>query len=227
VKLTPFEAKRIENGDSIALGTILEYTSREHLPTELEIGIVEMDIPVEPDIWINNERPVTATNTFHAPDSDSEDDDDEPTAPATWRPFANDIPSHPPPPPSPQPPVDGDRITLPSILNLPGIQMSLIGIPDLTSASLNSDAMHHHNHHPIIDLTVGNSWVAPEPVIEIGSDHNSEYDEDNEEEEGNKQQSGFTFPYEYNADDKHSFNGVTQIPETQVFERMDDPPNIV
>jgi FHA domain len=227
-KLNPFEAKKIENGDSIVLGTVLEHTSREHLPTELEIGLVEMDVPIEPDVWVTNERPGTTTNSFHPPDSDSEGEDDEPTISLTWKPFVNDIPHLPPLPHSSQRPIDADRIRLPPILHLPGIHMGAVGVPEHSStSSLNGDAIHHH-HTTIIDLTDGSSWVAPGPIhmggIEATSDRDGEYDEDNEEEDDNKQQSGYALPYGYEAEDKQSINVVTLIPETQVFVRIDDPP---
>lgn len=224
-KLVPYVAKLVENGDCIALGTVLEYTSREHLPTELEIGIVEMDVPIESDPWATNERPGT-TNSFHPPDSDSEGEDNEPTASMTWRPFFSDIQTLRPPPPPSQPPIDVDRITLPPILHLP-IQIGAAGVPDHSStSSLSGDAIHHH-HNPIIDLTDGNSWAAPVPVNIVGidstSDRDGEYEEDNEEED-DKQRSDYAFPYEYDAEDKPPIVRVTQIPDVQVFERMDDPP---
>lgn len=61
-----------------------------HLPTDLEVSIVPMNKENTRDMESARqvELPPFASNSFHAPDSDSEDEGNQPSLPTTWKPFA-------------------------------------------------------------------------------------------------------------------------------------------
>ena len=108
-KLTPEQPHKLSNTDHIRLGCPLETTSTvaqaEHLPTELEVGILAMHgappfIPPGSTSQRDLHDPAhpntskVATNSFHAPDDDDEDDEADEAASRTtttgfWRPFGN------------------------------------------------------------------------------------------------------------------------------------------
>ena len=81
-KLIPFVPRDVFDGDCITLGTILEPTGRsttEHLPTDLEVGITEIDGHTDINSWMPTATTTSETrNSFHAPqDSDSESEDEQ------------------------------------------------------------------------------------------------------------------------------------------------------
>lgn len=212
-KCTPFEPKRVQNGDVIKLGTTLEYTSHtteKHLPTELELGIVEIDSPIAnfpPTMPV-----LPPTNSFHAPiDSDSESDDSDGPIflpKLVLKPFAA----------APQPLLERsqgfDREASSAVTSVNGV-----GGEVAPSQPAQLPAM--------IDLTEETPFVAVEPVhmecISLVSDdeHGEEPEEEEEEYTGH---GDYAFPYEYDTEDKESVNGEFQVPETQIFTTMANPP---
>jgi len=215
-KCTPFEPKRVQNGDVIKLGTTLEYTSHtteKHLPTELEVGIVENDSPIAnfpPTMPV-----LPPTNSFHAlMDSDSESDDSDgpillPTL--VLKPFAT----------APQPLLERsqgfDREGSSAVTSVNGVGGE---VAPSQPAQLPS----------MIDLTEETPYVAVEAVhMEcISSVSDDEREEEREEEEEEEEEytghGDYAFPYEYDTEDKESVNGEFQVPETQVFTTMGNPP---
>jgi hypothetical protein len=214
-KCTPFEPKRVQNGDVIKLGTTLEYTSHtteKHLPTELELGIVEIDSPIAnfpPTMPV-----LPTTNSFHAPvDSDSDSDySDGPIflPKLVLKPFATAL----------QPPLlersqGFDREGSSAVTSVNGL-----GGEVAPSQPAQLPAM--------IDLTEETPYVAVEPVhmqcISLVSDDEREEEREEEEEEYTGH-GDYAFPYEYDTEDKESVNGEEfQVPETQIFTTMANPP---
>ena len=240
-KLIPFLPRDVFDGDCITLGTILEATGRstaQHLPTDLEVGIMEIDGRTDIDSWMPAPAAAAATtttttietrNSFHPPqDSDSESEEEPQPQPqpirSTWKPFA----SRP----------DIDIIVPESHLRAePFIREH----SSSTSINIELPAIHQQppqqpqQSSPLIDLTTDNPWVISEPVhmecIEVNSDQDGEYDEEEEyyddeeeEDEDDEERSDYGFPYEYSTEAKESVNEQTQIPETQSFHRMENPP---
>jgi hypothetical protein len=223
-KLLPLVPRNVFDGDTITLGSILEATGRstKHLPTDLEIGIMEMDGPADINSWIPAGTTTSETrNSFHAPqDSDSESEDEEqpqlPPIPTTWKPFAS------------RPDID-IMVSESHIRAEPFVRE----LSSSTSVNIEVPAQQYQPHQapPIIDLTTENLWVVPEPAhvecTQIDSGLDEEYDEDEEyydeeDEDEDEEPSDYEFPYEYDTKDKESVNGETQISETQFF-----PPIIV
>jgi hypothetical protein len=185
---------QVHNGDIITLGTVLEATGRnvEHLPTELEIAI--MDNPADPNLWGAGRPTTMSTNSFYPP-LDSESEADDLPARKPWKPFARDM--------------DASYV---SFVREQSSSTSINGdvVPSAQPAQPTQPS-------PLIDLTVdSNPWVAAEPVhtayIEI-SDNDDDYDDDDDED-----RSDYEFPYEYDTEDKESVNGETQISKTQITE---------
>ena len=212
-KCVPFLPKRIQNGDVVKLGTALEYTSRtteKHLPTELEVGIVEMDIPSTTTNTHPYQPVPTSTNSFHAPlDSDSESEEEEPhlLPKLVLRPFAS------------QGAEEFQREASSAVTSVDGRVGEL--------------APSQPAQVPVIDLTTEETpYVAVEPVhmecVSLISDDEpedpeEEEDEDEEEEEEYTGHVDYTFPYEYDTEDKESVNGDFQVPETQIFPAFQNP----
>jgi len=212
-KCTPFESKRVQNGDIIKLGTTLEYNSHtreKHLPTELKLGIIEIDSPIAnfpPTMPV-----LPTTNSFHAPmDSDSESDDsDGPILlpKLVLKPFAT----------APQPLLERsqgfDREESSAVTRVNGV-----GGEVAPSQPAQLPAM--------IDLTKETPYVAVELVhmecISLVSDDERE-EESEEEEEKYTSHGAYACPYEYDMEDKESVNGEFQVPETQIFTTMANPP---
>jgi len=230
-KCQPFEPKRVQNGDVIKLGTTLEYTSRtteKHLPTELELGIVEIASPImfslsptapmgfslPPTIPVlNTTITTTTTNSFHAPmdsDSDSDSSDEHLLLPKiVLKPFIA----------QPQSMGEGmgfDREASSGVTSVNGVGGEVA--PSQPAQLPN-----------MIDLTEETPYVAVEPVhmecISLVSD--DEREEEPEEEEEEEEYTGhqdYAFPYEYDTEDKESVNGEFQAPETQIFTTLANPP---
>lgn len=202
----------------------------QHLPTELEIGIQEMSMPLDHPIFGTSEARPTTTNSFHAPqDSDSEEADDEHPIRA-WKPFVKDIQSIPDlqilsPPTQP--------VVVETVVKEAFIR------EHSTSTSVNGELP---ILPPIIDLTSENPWMEAEPIhvecIEINSednedDYSDDYSEEDDYDDYDEDEEHPDFvPYEYDTEDKESVNGEiqipsTQVPETQFFQRMESPPIVV
>lgn len=181
------------NGDTITLGRSLELIPRlaEHQPTELEIDIVPMDFP-------DDASPIyeKSTNSFHAPDTESEDEHSHLERGRIWRPFAvQPAPFDPP-------------VPLPQVLDLVAFE----GDSDTSS---NADAV----LPPVIDLTNENPWVAAEPVhmgcapVSSENVHVYSIDEDErkeEEEDCSDYDISFALPRENLVPNEDS-----QVPEAQ------------
>ena len=236
------------DGDCITLGTILEATGRsttQHLPTDLEVGITEIDGHADIDSWMPAPAAAAATtttletrNSFHAPqdsDSDSESEDEEQPQPqpqpqpirTTWKPFASrpDIDIIVPESHLRAEPFIREHSSSTSInIELPAVQQQQPQQPP-----------------PLIDLTTDNPWVIAEPVhmecIEVDSDQDGEYDEEEEyyddydedeeeevDDDEDEERSDHGISYEYGTETKESVNGQTQMPETKPFQRMENPP---
>lgn len=78
--MTPLVAKQIFNGDCITLGCAVEGpNTANHLPTALEVSLLPMsqrDFDREVERPDQVSLPSFASNSFHAPDSESEDEQD-------------------------------------------------------------------------------------------------------------------------------------------------------
>jgi hypothetical protein len=247
-KLVAYVPAEVRDGDCIALGTVLEATGRtsEHLPTELEIGIQRVQIPITLEMSEVHAATTTATtNSFHAPSGDSESEvegDDLDNNPIRlWKPFAMTST------------LDVEIIDPPTVtIQNAQIEESFVR-EHSTSTSVNGEhtttILQPLLPPPatILDLMSDNPWVEAEPVqiecIEIHSD-DGEYDEDDNEDDydddyedeyddefgygyDDEDPSDFKFPYEYDTDDKESVNEENEITETQVFPRMESPSIIV
>ena len=221
----------VENGDTITLGCVLEFTSRmvEHHPTDLEVGIITVETPsLESDLWVPGLKPSTksqiiagsSTNSFHAPDTESEAEEVEPhIRNVTWRPFVNDVP-HPPL-------ADVQQIDPQPVLP-PVIEVERFVREKSVSTSANGDVVQPQPQlPPIIDLT-GNPWINAGPIqretIEIASDLQDEYydeeedyDEEDYDDDDEDIHSSYEFPYEYDTDDIESVNGEPQAAEQKGF----------
>lgn len=193
-KLMPFIAKEISNGDCITLGTFLEAmgrnksttTATEHLATELEVGIQQVQIPIDQQVLLaaaGEDKTRPTTNSFHAPqdsesESDGNEDEEEPTL-RPWRPFTKD-----------------NDVVMQSTPNIEIVES--FAREHSSSTSINGghgpatqqQQQQQQLPHPIIDLTMNdNAWAGnnqPRPThtdyIEAFSDHDEleedDYDED-------------------------------------------------
>ena len=212
VKLIPWVKRRVENGDCIALGCVLEGAGRrvEHKPSELEVGVVAMQGREGEE-----ERVVRAmsTNSFHAPtDSDCEEDNPEvPLGPQSWRPFA---------------PI--------------GLQQNPLAVYNATETVEAPENVREVTSTPVtdkkpIDLPVeANPWVVTESIhvehaqldsdaeVETDSDAEVDYadsDSESQDDEGedhkDERYNDFDVEdiYDYDTDDKASVNDDV-VPET-------------
>jgi hypothetical protein len=199
----------VNSGDIITLGCTLESANAStlnHLPTELEIGIVPMhDAQVEtPQVSL----PSFASNSFHAPDTESEADEDQPSRPSTWKPFARTTTaSH------------DKEISIP-YMNPPTVDL-VRDVSSRTSAIGDENAKKGQ-----VDLTVENPWVVVEPMSFEFEDNlrkrrfqnvfNHPVDI-NQDEEDTYQYGNYVG---FESDDNESDHGETQIPETQVYPQL-------
>jgi hypothetical protein len=207
-KIAPLLARQVYSGDIITLGCTLESTfssTLSHLPTELEIGIVPMhDAQVEtPQVSL----PSFASNSFHAPDTESEADEDQPTRPSTWKPFARTTTEP-----------RNTEIGIPS-MNHPVIDLA-------RDVSSRTSAIGEDITKKVVDLTGENPWVVAEPVyLELEDSlrkrrfhnfFNNPVDIIGDEKINylNADYAGFE------SDDNESDNGQTQVPETQTYPQI-------
>ena len=187
----------------------------EHQPTELEVGIVPMDSPNDPYY----EKP---TNTFQAPETDSDDEPlPFPVRLKVWKPFSSEI--------------AGIHIDSPVVLP-PIIDLEAFGEDSDGTSNNDGDVM----KSPIIDLTNENPWVAAPPIhldcTSTNSDNVPEYygeedmeeeddydeEEDYDDDEEDDELSDYECPPEPASEESPVVNVEPQVPETQVAQQEEN-----
>ena len=215
-QLAPYNPKIVQDGDVITLGTKIEPRSSchesQHLPTTIHLGIVKLPYQAENGEFTVDQMDVApkapSTNSFHPPESDSEEDE-RPTqaqqTPMTWKPFA-----------------DMTSIALISETKTAD-EFQEEMMQRALSASTSSSA--EKQGHAVVDLTLdSDSWHA-EPIdiitvneddepVEEKSDDEEDPEQDDYESEEELDPQMIYIPYRYDTEDKESVNGETQIPET-------------
>jgi hypothetical protein len=208
-KIAALLPTHVYSGDIITLGCTLESTNAttmNHLPTELEIGIVPMhDTQVETH---HISLPSFASNSFHAPDTESEADEDQPTRPSTWKPFARTATE-----------ARDTEIGIPLTTNPPVVDL----VRDVSSRT---SAIGEENAKKVqVDLTVENPWVVAEPVsfeFEDGRHKHGSHNLFNNSIHVDEEEDGYHYEdyVGFQSDDNDSDNGETQVPETQAYQQM-------
>lgn len=216
----------VQNGDVIRLGTILESNSRtqpeKHLPTELELGIVVMPQTTSAPPQPSQPIVIPSANSFHAPldtDSESEEEHEQSLPKLVLRPFAS------------QSATEFQGETSSAVTSVDGGSGGVVIAGAQVAPSQPAQV-------PIVDLTQEEApYVAVEPVhvecislISEDEPEDQEIEEQQEEEEEGEEYTGpadYAFPYEYDSEDKESVNGDLQVPETQIFTTVQNPPILV
>lgn len=214
-QLAPYNPKIVQDGDVITLGTRIEPRvschESQHLPTTIHLGIVKLPYQAENGEFAVDQMDAApkaaSTNSFHPPDSDSEEDE-RPTqahqTPMTWKPFADMTPI----------------ALISETKTADELQEEMM--PREQSASTSSAG--EKQGHAVVDLTLDSDpWhEAPIDIITVNEDDEQmeeksddealEQDDYESEEELDHQM--IYIPYRYDTEDKESVNGETQIPET-------------